>query len=319
MAKNKAKLPAKFGFTMIEMLVVIAIMVLLVSILVPGIRGIARVAKNLKQKTHFHSIEIALELFRDEHGDYPDSAVLTNAAATGQICGAQHLVEAVLGRDLKGFDPQSTWCASAEESSSEKEIYASLDKGSDPATEIEASKHRRKGPFMELKGEIGVYTMGEIYSGNTGSVYPSQNGYFAPVITDVFGKKKKITLNNGNIVKCGLPVLYYKANTSSESWPSLNSHPLPGYGNVPVYANIPGYGNDNEGGYIYDFFDNFPIIYLEAEKENFDFDGYKTNFYEMLTNYNLINPAPHNPKTYILISAGWDGIYGTKDDVTNFD
>jgi hypothetical protein len=28
---------------------------------------------------------------------------------------------------------------------------------------------------------------------------------------------------------------------------------------------------------------------------------------------------PYNPKSFILISAGFDGIYGTKDDITNFD
>jgi hypothetical protein len=27
---------------------------------------------------------------------------------------------------------------------------------------------------------------------------------------------------------------------------------------------------------------------------------------------------PHNKDSYILISAGWDGIYGTRDDVFNF-
>jgi hypothetical protein len=27
---------------------------------------------------------------------------------------------------------------------------------------------------------------------------------------------------------------------------------------------------------------------------------------------------PHNKDSYILISAGWDGVYGTRDDVFNF-
>ena len=29
-------------------------------------------------------------------------------------------------------------------------------------------------------------------------------------------------------------------------------------------------------------------------------------------------PRPHNPDTFILISAGFDGLYGTEDDVANF-
>ncbi|MFC1763773.1 hypothetical protein ACFL6U_17070, partial [Planctomycetota bacterium] len=28
---------------------------------------------------------------------------------------------------------------------------------------------------------------------------------------------------------------------------------------------------------------------------------------------------PQRRDSYILISAGWDGLYGTRDDVTNFD
>ena len=29
--------------------------------------------------------------------------------------------------------------------------------------------------------------------------------------------------------------------------------------------------------------------------------------------------APHNPDTFLLISAGPDGIFGTSDDIANFD
>jgi hypothetical protein len=28
---------------------------------------------------------------------------------------------------------------------------------------------------------------------------------------------------------------------------------------------------------------------------------------------------PFNSSTFILISAGWDGVYGTKDDIVNYD
>jgi hypothetical protein len=27
---------------------------------------------------------------------------------------------------------------------------------------------------------------------------------------------------------------------------------------------------------------------------------------------------PYNENTYILLSAGWDGLYGTRDDIFNF-
>ena len=301
MAKNKIKFSASCGFTLIELLVVISIIVLLIGILVPGMRGVTRLARNLKQKSHFHAIDIALEFFRDCYGDYPDSAVLPSpAAGSNLVCGAQHLVEGVLGRDMKGFDPKSSWYAPADQS--DTEIYANSDKGSTPE-EIEASENRRKGPYLELKKDLAVYMIEQIYKPDadiySGPVYSSASGSMAPVITDVFDKKK-IALSNGKIVKCGPVVLYYKADNSSKLWPVTPD---------PSEVNQ----------YIYNFEDNDPIVQLNLMEDPTTPHKLDMNkFYEMVTNPKLPYSGPHNPKTYILISAGWDGIYGTMDDVVNF-
>ena len=43
-------------------------------------------------------------------------------------------------------------------------------------------------------------------------------------------------------------------------------------------------------------------------------------FYEVIRNHRSKSPAqPYKPSSYILISAGKDGLYGTADDVFNFD
>ena len=42
-------------------------------------------------------------------------------------------------------------------------------------------------------------------------------------------------------------------------------------------------------------------------------------FYETITNPKVNYDKPFNAATFILISAGYDGIYGTADDITNFD
>jgi hypothetical protein len=42
-------------------------------------------------------------------------------------------------------------------------------------------------------------------------------------------------------------------------------------------------------------------------------------FYRAITNTRITStPKPHNEDGYILIAAGWDGLYGTRDDVFNF-
>jgi len=43
-------------------------------------------------------------------------------------------------------------------------------------------------------------------------------------------------------------------------------------------------------------------------------------FYEMTRDYRATKMSrPNNADTFILISAGIDGLYGTKDDIVNFD
>ena len=34
---------------------------------------------------------------------------------------------------------------------------------------------------------------------------------------------------------------------------------------------------------------------------------------------NPTGDRPYNSNKFILLSAGWDGVFGTKDDITNFD
>ncbi len=108
----------------------------------------------------------------------------------------------------------------------------------------------------------------------------------------------------------GMPVLYYRADTSRMS------HDVNDPGNT---------------GNIYSYLDNhtflgmglpwkpteMPPLYQEGS------DPAGRVFYENTLNRALEEESgisrPHNKDSYILISAGWDGIYGTiKDDVYNF-
>ena len=61
----------KNGFTLIEVMVVVAILGILASIIVPKIIGRPDDAKIIKAKQDIMSIESALELYKLDNGEYP--------------------------------------------------------------------------------------------------------------------------------------------------------------------------------------------------------------------------------------------------------
>ena len=104
----------KIGFTIVELLTVMAVIAMLMGILVPALNLVRKLAKDVNQRAEFHSINVALETYVNESPtqQYPESSHLgTAAVANGVTVGAQRLTEALLGRDLVGFDPNSTWDA----------------------------------------------------------------------------------------------------------------------------------------------------------------------------------------------------------------
>jgi len=307
------------GFTLIELLVVISIITLLIGFLGTGIQAAKRHATNLRQKSNFHAIEVGLELFQKDYDDYPPSKMIdekSDGSSGPKVCGAQHLAEALVGRDTRGFDPKSNWYAPDEDET----IYANVtDKGSTQEDEA-AGKTRRWKLFIELK-KMGAFVMHDLYENYNKDVYSSKDpcspdSFRAPVITDIFRQKKIKVPYKDHAEWVGSPILYYKANSSSRLFKKV---PQP---------------SDNYSNWIYNYEDNRGIIELgtikdPAVKHHFDEghtytedDQQKTGvhlFYKTITNPKVSYDKPFNAATFILISAGRDGIYGTKDDISNFD
>jgi hypothetical protein len=80
---------------------------------------------------------------------------------------------------------------------------------------------------------------------------------------------------------------------------------------------------------IYNSFDNEALLALgtvadQSKKHNFDRDypaplAGRTKFYDTITNPTITTQVrPFNQTSYILMSAGFDGIFGTPDDIYNF-
>lgn len=80
----------KKGFTIIELLTVLSIILILLGLIVPGVSAIRLLALNVSQATQFRAINVSVEAFSAEWGDYPKT-------------GATELAEAMVGRDLRGY------------------------------------------------------------------------------------------------------------------------------------------------------------------------------------------------------------------------
>jgi hypothetical protein len=116
-----------------------------------------------------------------------------------------------------------------------------------------------------------------------------------------------------------MPILYYKADVRKYSHDRTGiTTPL---GDPPTAPNP-----DN----IYDYRDNQQLVELGQPWEpapNPPTPPYPplasapdTWFYEKTTNPAVTGtPTPYKKDSYIMISAGWDGIYGTTDDIFSFD
>ena len=102
-----------------------------------------------------------------------------------------------------------------------------------------------------------------------------------------------------------MPILYYKADIGK-----LYHDPC-----------SPDFPEDN----IYDFRDNDELAGLKVVGRPDDHPLYcgptgdPDTFYGNTASKEIGGiTKPYNEESYILMSAGWDGLYGTRDDVYNF-
>ena len=286
----------KTGFTLVELLTVLAIITMLIGLLVPSMATVRRFAKETKQGAQLTTIGLALTAFRDDYGDYPPSNEYSDSPGI-TYCGAQKLAEALLGRDLLGFHPESTWGGT----DTDLTLFYNPD-----------TLDERRGRYLEL-GTANAFWVGITTGVHDGlfvdtSSSGNQLNRDTFVICDVFGVKP--VLVGAKTVKAGTPILYYRANTSSRSFDVGGAWDLQ----------------------IYNAYNNFHLIDLGVltpdgtpGKPHLLGSGGGAYFYD--ETYKVLDPKataasgipwPYRPDSYILISAGMDGEYGTGDDITNF-
>ena len=275
----------KTGLTVVELLIVLGIIAILVGLLVPALSAVKKMAKETKQKAQFSTIELALAAFKNDYGDYPPSN-WTPAELTGDYCGAQKLSEALLGWDLLGFHPNSAWRSDGLDAGGGPGTYDPAQTRDNNGDGVPDTLSERKGPYLEL-ATVSAFKLSSLF----------RSGQLAPetyVMCDVFGAKKVI-LPDGSTSKAGAPILYYRAHTSRKLI-----------------------------GEIYNVLDNDALVQMKLDMDRKDHpltraDNQYQFFYDYIRDPKIeARPWPYRPDSYILISAGADGFYGTNDDIKNF-
>lgn len=292
--KSVRQQTGKKAFTIIELLTVMSIIVILIGLLVPALNRVRRYALTVKQNAQFHSIEAALELYRNEYEEYPDSNAVDDTGAA--YCGAMKLAEAMMGVDLLGYHPQSMFRADRTNASGQV-IY--LPNISDPPG-VDGSLDARQGTYLQAE-KASAANIGDLYltSGSPPAPRVGPFSEFSSVLCDVYARTRHAETG----VKLGMPVLYYKADTSK------NLHDA----------------NDISNS-IYNYLDNHELVALGQPDNASQIHRLDVNngrqFYENTVNRQVISTGIRRPvraDSFILISAGWDREYGTADDIMNFE
>lgn len=320
-ARNEAR-----GFSLVELLVVIGIISLLIGIALPAFSRAKEQAKITTSTATINTIGTGLDMFRADTrlgGEYPPSIrarifnphVDTNVTTT--VNGASLAMYALAGADLLG--------SAGIRDANGTDAVGVWNKGrapwSDDLNRLTNGLYRLNGtqPFVARTSFIDPSKM----------KFPKQVSNNPPTFEIPAGKGKlssPVFLDSFD-----QPILYYRAAAGRPvpfADEPIGNGVLNGVYNLDDNAEITGgsakgvapmdlgagtkhFANPNNSSRLGDW-----------QKMGMNMTSrpdYKGSFGYTIQNPNVIaTVAPHNAETYILLSAGPDGLFGTEDDIANF-
>jgi len=314
------------AFSLVEIMVVVGIIALLATILIPAISSARRSAKVASTQATLTVLEQGIATFRADQvvgGSLPPSRPDSNGSsglpdvyhvtshtsfAQKQLAGANLLAWALVGADLQGsagfrdLDGDGFW-------SDDARMHYLADVNNQPFTS-------RSGPFVEPESvDMPSYIRAAPNVQNPDTFYIDDQ----PALTEA-GKVTSVMFLDA----WSQPILYYKASPAQPRMAGEGrflSNPSIGIYEVAdnaMYTGLRGGSNNVAGGDLGagtehpmgNFEDLDP---REVPSTRQSFEG---------TIYNPNTPGvvkPYRADSYILITPGPDALYGTADDIANFD
>jgi len=298
----KEQTKKKAAFTIVELLTVMSIIIILIGLLVPALNRVRRYTRRVRQKAQFHSIEVAMELFATDFDDFPSSNAKDENG--DDYCGATKLCEAMMGQDLLGFHPYSHF--NSDDGVGADELYP--DNPPDPPDAAYLANLRlREGPYLQLES-ANTYKLKNLYgSGKTGLLDEDRF-----VLCDAYRCVTPRTAGVGDTglgSKTGMPILYYRADTSKTNH-NVDTPTDP--------RNIYNYRDNEELVKLGLPWEQSPGIYHPLYKDEMLTSDWERFYVDTKNDKITTTSRPYRVDSYILLSAGFDGQYGTSDDVFNF-
>lgn len=321
------------AFTIIELLVVVSIIALLIGLLLPSLQGARDQAKNVKTRALLSSISTGLEMFKGENekefrntpknlyrlntsrstSGYPPSHAGEDIhrfdeepnLGLDRIYGAHWLPRMLLGKDLQGFVPRG-----AVPPGLAPEFWYKPDPLGNEQGPLD-----RVGPYISPDSVELVAT--KELPGNPpvqGLLDPEQD---APVIVDVFGR----------------PILYYVANQFGRVIATRFATP-DGNGDPGVFVHEDNWGFTGESsrgagaGFLFagqrhkiEVLGDIAPDLIDNVLETFTYYIHDRDTHQATGGGESSSSTvrAHHSDSFLLITAGKDGIYGTTDDVMNFE
>ncbi len=329
------------AFTLVELLVVISIIALLIAIALPAFTGVRTKAKETAVQAQLSAVDTGLELFRGERslgGRLPPSASdMTGGTSAGKIVdpttggsptkkpdvyisGASLLVYALAGADKSGTagfrvvgSGRTTWAesmggGSKKAGDSTEGLYAWDDQ--DPPQPVYPRYPGNGGTYAGADLEGSIIELGDLNKIQEAHDCNPNNPNETP------GCHQLVFVD-----KFDMPILYYRARKAASIMVTVANT-----GAIGVYDHrdnslITGGIRPGDSSQTVDGI--WPDV-GGPRKDGRDPGQHVMNNAGDFAQYivdpqsNEVNPKPIRADSYLLISAGADRRYGTKDDIKNW-